>query len=498
MNERLQEINSRLSEIKRSLDAKEEGMDIDALREEIAALKEERNKIESEEAQRQERLKDIANNNIPTQIVEERKEENTMPEFKNDSAEYRSAWLKNLMGKELTEQERLVDLTGAMPTSTANKVLSIVEESKLLSKLDISRIPGNLNIPVETASDAASWGSTGAAVNDAIGTVQLYAYQLIKTIEVPGTIKAASIDAFEDYIVRRLGEKIRKTLELAVINGDGSGKNTDKCEIRQDKDGTAYLRYEIKDGVYAAIELERAGRMVNMQYDSEIFGASNRCMLPTMQMISQQSQSVLEGAKNAASLRFMARIATVLKPDQLKEERKRFNEENLGADNNNGVLLFDEKYEDVKQITSTPYAVPDAQMEQIRQNVFDYFGVNANILQNKFTSQEWEAFYEGAIEPFAVQLSQVHTGMVYSVRQVGFGNEILWTGDRLHHMSTQEKTTLIATLFDRGFITHNEGREILNLAPVEGGGKFYIRKEYAETGSVEDDGEGVLDSNTGS
>jgi len=274
--------------------------------------------------------------------------------------------------------------------------------------------------------------------------------------------------------------------------------NTDKCEIRQDKDGTAYLRYEIKDGVYAAIELERAGRMVNMQYDSEIFGASNRCMLPTMQMIAQQSQSVLEGAKNAASLRFMARIATVLKPDQLKEERKRFNEENLGADNNNGVLLFDEKYEDVKQITSTPYAVPDAQMEQIRQNVFDYFGVNANILQNKFTSQEWEAFYEGAIEPFAVQLSQVHTGMVYSVRQVGFGNEILWTGDRLHHMSTQEKTTLIATLFDRGFITHNEGREILNLAPVEGGDKFYIRKEYAETGSVEDDGEGVLDSNTSS
>lgn len=226
MNERLKEIESRLSEIKRSLDAKEEGMNIDALREEIAALKEERNKIESEEAQRQARLKEIANNNIPTQIVEKRKEENTMPEFKNDSAEYRSAWLKNLMGKELTEQERLVDLTGAMPTSTANKVLSIVEESPLLSKLDISRIPGNLNIPVETASDAASWGATGAAVNDAIGTVQLYAYQLIKTIEVPGTIKAASIDAFEDYIVRRLGEKIRKTLELAVINGDGSGKAT--------------------------------------------------------------------------------------------------------------------------------------------------------------------------------------------------------------------------------------------------------------------------------
>ena len=226
MNERLQEIESRLSEIKRSLDAKEEGIDVDALVSECNELRAERSTIESEEAKRQQRLSEVANNKIPTKIVEERKEENAMPEFKVDSAEYRSAFLKNLMGKELTEQERLVDLSGALPTSTANKVLSIVEESRLLSKLDISRIPGNLNIPIETASDAASWGATGAAVNDAIGTVQLYAYQLIKTIEVPGTIKAGSIDAFESYLVRRLGEKIRKTLELAVINGDGSGKAT--------------------------------------------------------------------------------------------------------------------------------------------------------------------------------------------------------------------------------------------------------------------------------
>lgn len=255
---------------------------------------------------------------------------------------------------------------------------------------------------------------------------------------------------------------------------------TEKCEIRKDESGRAYLRYEIQDGKYAAIELERAGRMTQMQDKSEILGASNRVMLPTMQMLSTNNQSMMEGAKNSASLRFMARIATVLKPEQIKEERKRFVEENLSVENSNGVLLFDQKYEDVKQISSTPYAVPEGQMTQIRENVFDYFGVNQNILQNKFTSSEWEAFYEGKIEPFAVQLSLVHTGMAFTDKQVVFGNEIIWTGDRLHHMSSAEKVTLISTLFDRGFITHNEGREILNLSPVEGGDKFYIRKEYTE------------------
>ena len=269
--------------------------------------------------------------------------------------------------------------------------------------------------------------------------------------------------------------------------------NTEKCEIRKDTQGRAYLRYEISDGNHAAIELERVGRLTQMQDRSEIFGADNRVMNPTMQMLLTQNQSTMEGAKNAASLRFMARIATVLKPEQMKEERKRFVEENLSVENNNGVLLFDQKFEDVKQISSTPYAIPDAQMAQINENIYDYFGVSKPILQNSFTSSQWEAFYEGRVEPFAVQLSQVFTNMVFSDRQIGFGNEILWTGDRLHHMSSAEKVTLISTLFDRGFITHNEGREILNLAPVEGGDKFFIRKEYAEEMNGN---ETVLDNNS--
>lgn len=229
MNERLIEIRSRLTEIRGILESADNGAEVsdqESLLKESAELRAELKAIETEEAARQERLKEIADTTIQTVIVEERKEENAMPEFKIDSAEYRSAFLKNLMGKEMNEQERAVSLTGALPTSTANKVISVVEESRLLSKLDISRIPGNLNIPCETAADAASWGATGAATNDTVGTISLYAYQLIKTIEVPGTIKAGSIDAFEDYLVRRLGEKIRKTLELAVITGDGSGKAT--------------------------------------------------------------------------------------------------------------------------------------------------------------------------------------------------------------------------------------------------------------------------------
>ena len=222
MNERITDIETRLAEIKEL--AAQDGCDTSALNTEVDELLAERNEIRKQEAERQARLKEIAENT--TETVEIERKENEIMTYTVDSAEYRSAFLKNLMGKELNEQERSVDLSGALPTSTANKIISIVEKSPLLSKVSISRIAGNLNIPVETASDAASWGATGAASDDTVGVVNLYAYQLIKTITVPGTVKAGAVDAFEDYIVRRLAEKIRKTLEAAVINGDGSGKAT--------------------------------------------------------------------------------------------------------------------------------------------------------------------------------------------------------------------------------------------------------------------------------
>ena len=223
MNERLLDIDSRLKEIKRSLEAKEGN--IEELVKEADELRREKNDIAKAEEERQAALAKVAEDTT-TEIVEETRKEEKAMSFTIDSPEYREAFLKNLMGKELTAEERTVDLSGALPTSTANKVVSIVEKSPLLSKVEISRIAGNLDIPTESASDEASWGSTGAASNDTVGVTHLYAYQLIKTISVPGTVKAGAIDAFEDYIVRRLAEKIRKALELAVINGDGSGKAT--------------------------------------------------------------------------------------------------------------------------------------------------------------------------------------------------------------------------------------------------------------------------------
>lgn len=147
-------------------------------------------------------------------------------------------------------------------------------------------------------------------------------------------------------------------------------------------------------------------------------------------------------------------------------------------------MMFDSKYADVKQIESTALVVNPRQQELIRQSVFSYFGTNEKILTNTYTEDEWNAYYEGSIEPFAIQLSLVLTAMTFSPAEIAQGAGIIATANRLQYASNNTKLNIVTQLFDRGFLTHNMGLEIFNMPPVENGDRYFIRKEYAEVSEV--------------
>ena len=251
--------------------------------------------------------------------------------------------------------------------------------------------------------------------------------------------------------------------------------------------GIQYLRFEFGNGQKGAMQWDKVGVLTKMQYKSDIFGASNEAIRPTMDLISIQNQGIQEGIKNAATIRFMAKLGNSLRHDDLLEEQKRFRELNLTATNNNGVMIFDQKYQEVKQIEAKPYTVDADQMKIINDNVFNYFGVNEKILRNEWDEQTWNAFYEGKVEPFALQMSLVLTSMCFTDKEIAFGNEIQLSSNRLQYASVSSKMSVITQLFDRGLISFNEGREILQLPPVENGDEFMIRGEYVNRADKDKD-----------
>lgn len=250
-------------------------------------------------------------------------------------------------------------------------------------------------------------------------------------------------------------------------------------------DGQTFVRYDMGGGEHFAVELERCGILNQFQYTSELWGESNLCLRPTLELMDAQTQGILNGIKNSAVIRFIAKLANSLRPKDVKEEQERLKEINLGINNTAGVFVIDQKYEDVKQIDSKPYIINPSQMEYIKQNVFTYFGVNEHILQNCFTPDEWNAYYEGKIEPFALEIGLVHTNMTFTERERAFGNQIFFSTNRLQYASIQDKINYVVQMGDRGRTSINEDREVFNLPPVEGGDRQFIRGEYRPVDSYE-------------
>ena len=264
-----------------------------------------------------------------------------------------------------------------------------------------------------------------------------------------------------------------------------------KCEVVQYND-VPYLRYEFSWGDRAAIELDNCGVMTKMQYRDDLFGESNHALLPTMDLIKIQNQGIEEGVKNSASFRFWGRISNYTKASDLALERKRFSEENFSKDaQGGGLLLFPYQYTDLHQIESKPFIVAAEQMAAIKQSVYDYFGVNEDVLTNKAYGDAWAAFYEGCVEPFAIQFSEVMTRMLFTYREQSQGSYVMATSNRIQYMSNSDKLAVSAQMADRGLMTRNEIREIWNLPPLPDdiGNQLPIRGEYYNVGDDSTDEE---------
>lgn len=257
----------------------------------------------------------------------------------------------------------------------------------------------------------------------------------------------------------------------------------DRCEVVE-YDGELWLRYRFSGGDVGAVRLDECVILTQHQYKRDFFGESNYALEPTIKMLDLNKQGIEEAIKNGATFRFWAKMNNFTKDEDLKKEADRFGELAFGSDSD-GMLLFPNTYTDIHQYENKPFTVDASQMDQIRHSVYQYFGVNQKILENAAYGDEWSAFYEGAVEPFAIALSEGLTKAMYTERERATGNEVMFTSNRLQYMSNADKLAVAAQLTDRGIFSINEAREVFNLSPVDGGDIRTIRGEYKNVDELE-------------
>ena len=239
------------------------------------------------------------------------------------------------------------------------------------------------------------------------------------------------------------------------------------CEVVTYK-GTEYLRYTFYGNQRAAIELDRCGIVTKHQYKDDIFGEKNTALNGTLSLLDLKKQAIKAAVENSNSFKFMARMNNFAKDEDIRAERRRVREANI-KDKDGFLVLFSNLVGDPKQINYSPYTIDEKEAKRIDENIEKYFGVSSEAIKNELTGDKAAAFYEGAIEPFAIQASEVITNMLFTAIEQSTGNVFVLTSNRIQFMTNADKLSFTTQMADRGLVFIDELRDIWNLAPLPNG-----------------------------
>lgn len=246
-------------------------------------------------------------------------------------------------------------------------------------------------------------------------------------------------------------------------------------EAIKDEYGELFIKFILRSGKPATFRYTDLIHLRKDFNDNDIFGESPaQALTPLMEIVNTTDQGIVKAIKNSNVIKWLLKFNQSLRPEDLKKQTQDFVDNYLNIDTATiGAAAVDSKAE-AKQVEPKDYVPNALQMEKTVQRIYSFFNTNEKIIQASYTEDEWVSYFESAIEPVVMQLSGEYTRKLFSRKERGFGNKIIFESSNLTFASMQTKLNLVQYV-DRGILNPNEVREILNLAPIPDG-DIYIRR----------------------
>lgn len=231
-------------------------------------------------------------------------------------------------------------------------------------------------------------------------------------------------------------------------------------EYQSGTDGALYVICQFNDGKRVTVPY---GDLIHLRrhfLSHDLLGESNAPLYPLLDTAQTLNQGIAASVRNGTSIRGILRFASLVNPAQVKAEKEQFVADYFNQSNSGGIAATDQRFE-FSPTNIAPYSIPQEQIDAVNGQIYDYLGISAKIVSGEYTEDNFSAFYESIIEPFALQLSQE----LY--RKCGV--EFVFTAERLEFSSAATKIKLLHEAAPLGLITLNEARKLLALPPVADG-----------------------------
>jgi len=286
-------------------------------------------------------------------------------------------------------------------------------------------------------------------------------------------------------------EKMTIQLELnhnafAYIKRDELGYATEiypipctTVEVVEGTRGDIFLKFYFKNGKHMTVPYMDIIHLRKDFNENDFFGEHpGKVLSSLMDIVTTTDQGIVKAIKNSAVVKWILKFKSVLKQEDIDAQVQNFKKNYLSIDNENGGAASSDPRYDLEQVKPEAFVPDSKQMQETTQRIYNFFNTNEKIIQSKYTEDEWNAYYESEIEPLAMQFAGEFTRKLFSRRERGFGNKIIFEAASLQYASMSTKMNLVQ-MVDRGSMTPNEWRSILSLGPIEGGDKPIRRLDTA-------------------
>lgn len=230
-----------------------------------------------------------------------------------------------------------------------------------------------------------------------------------------------------------------------------------------------YLKFQYRNGKSSLFPYSQVIHLRQDFNENDIFGESPAGALASlMEVIGTIDQGIIKAIKNSGLVRWLLTLNQSMRPEDIKTYVQDFVKNYLSIESETfGAAGVDSKAT-ATRIEPKDYVPNALQTEKTIGRIYSFFNTNEKIVQSRWTEDEWNAYYEAEIEPVAIQMQDVYSFRLFSRRERACGNRIVFEASNLQCASLSSKLAMQA-MVDRGAMTPNEWRAVLNMAPLPGG-----------------------------
>lgn len=257
----------------------------------------------------------------------------------------------------------------------------------------------------------------------------------------------------------------------------------------QEYDDIVFMKFKFSTGKTMTVPYDDVIHLRKDFNDNDFYGAGgNGALSNLMQVIDTTDKGIIKSIKNSSIIKWLMKFKQVIRREDKEAEIKLFTDNYLNIEKSESPIASVDPRYDIEQVKENQYVPNGEVMDKYEKRLKNYFGVNDSIINNSFTEDQWNAFYEAEIEPVAKELSDQFTVKLFTKHEIECGNEIIFEASSLEFSSMKTKLEL-KEMVDRGAMNTNEWRKVMNLGATEFGDEFIRRLDTAPVKDIKKEGE---------